>query len=118
MNGLKLSSGNYGKRALKKYRRQRSNHGFCAPDVWDMDVFLINVIPAMLRKLAETVDSYPSSYQSIQDWQETLTTLASKFEEVDLLSDTVLTVQRAEKRDALLKEAFCQLSDIFFDLWD
>lgn len=46
-------------RRLHKWRKQRIKFGFCDVDWWDMDIWLLEILPAMLRKLANEGCGYP-----------------------------------------------------------
>ena len=43
-----------GRNGKQKMKKQRANLGFCSGDLWDMDSYLLELIPAMLREFAAT----------------------------------------------------------------
>ena len=58
------------KEKFKRWRRnirfayQRIKYGYCDSDVWSIDYWFLNVMPAMLEHLKETTHSYPDSANS------------------------------------------------------
>ncbi len=46
-----------------KYFYQRIKYGYCDSDVWSIDYWFLNVMPAMLQQLKETSHGYPSSLE-------------------------------------------------------
>lgn len=62
-----------------KWAFQRALHGFCEPDVWDMDNFILRVIPRMLRKLKETSHGHPANFTK-EEWTKILDDMIYCFE--------------------------------------
>lgn len=50
-----------------KWRMQRANRGFSDKDVWDIDVWFLDVMPKMLTQLKETTHSAPLLPNTDQD---------------------------------------------------
>ena len=58
---------------------QRIKFGWSFSDVWNMDDWFLDIIPPMLRQLAEE-DSYPAKFDMIEDWHDWLRAQADKLE--------------------------------------
>ena len=61
---------------------QRATKGFAASDVWDLDHYLLTLLPAMLRKLADEGMSYPgiAPFETPEKWETWLREMADKLE--------------------------------------
>lgn len=57
---------------------QRSTRGYTNRDVWEMDEWILAVLPPMLRRLANG-DGYPYGYTPEQ-WEDKLNSIADVFE--------------------------------------
>ena len=66
---------------MLKRARQRAVYGWCDMDTWEMDVWFLEVVPRMLRKLATDGRSYPGygKWDSPEKWNSYLFSLADKF---------------------------------------
>lgn len=126
--------------ARQKMKKQRENFGFCCGDVWNMDTYLLELIPSMLRELAATTHSTPllpevltipeGQTPTIEDYYDgyvaKLKEIASQFEAVlarveDIRMenhDIKKAAAYCKKTQTMLNKAFKELSSIFFDLWD
>lgn len=52
-----------------KYARDRASKGYCNYDLWDMDIFLVNLIIRSLEEHKEYTCGYPDGkYSSFEDW--------------------------------------------------
>ena len=103
------------KQLAQKWCKQRIKRGYCDMDLWNMDDFLIELLPDMLERLAETASGYPDKrFESIDEWRQFLTNTTSLFRE----SHEAAKHFDYKAADTLQKEAFGRLSECFFDLWD
>ena len=75
---------------LIKNAYHRMRYGYAWVDLWNMSDYLGELIPNMLRVLAEKSQGWPESkeFPAFEDWQKHLNKLADMFEEsqVDVLS--------------------------------
>lgn len=69
-----------------KWLWQRATRGWADCDVWSIDYYLNEVIPAMVRHLKETTMGRPCGI-SEKKWDEILEKIASGFEANDALFD-------------------------------
>ena len=102
-----------------KFCLQRIRRGWSDADVWNMDTWFVNVVPDMLRSLADNTHSFPiefveqyKNYElASQMWQYTLRGMADLFEKS--YGDGIEDVSPEDK-----DRAFEVFSKYFFDLWD
>jgi len=101
-----------------KMKKQRIECGFCDADWWNMDDYLIKLLPAMLRRLANKTIAYPGTeeFPTPESWTEYLESTAELFEHAELLTgDPTSEIGEAQH---LIEEAFSRLAHVFFALWD
>lgn len=70
---------------------QRITKGYCDSDVFNMDSWMLKIMPAMLREMAEKEFSYPGSapFETPEKWGTWLTGMAERLERLQLpWSDT------------------------------
>lgn len=80
----------------------RGKYGFAYSDVWAMDEYLLDVIPLMLRYLAEHSHGYPGvePFETPEKYTEWLIQLAEKFENCSIDYD-----EKNEYSEAFRKQA-------------
>ena len=125
-----------------KNASMRIKLGYCDDDVWNMDLWFLETIPPMLRKLAKDGISSPLQYETREAWAAELCTIAAKLESAkeseqnkknefyreyleNWNGDTALTKNFLKRALELenegvenFKEGLDKFRDIFFDLWD
>jgi len=87
-----------------KYAWQRATRGYCDTDVWNMDSWMLALLPPMLRELAnDPVGAYPGiePFETPEKWHYWLLKMAVRF--VELQDDWPET--RNEYEDEYLKLA-------------
>jgi len=64
-----------------RYAWQRAVNGYCAQDWWNMDHYIMTLIPDMLEQMAAKGISYPgrAPYKEPEEWQEALLYTAYQF---------------------------------------
>lgn len=109
-----------------KYMFQRAARGYCDMDVWDIDCYLLDIIPNILKALAKRSQSYPSSFDELvgntgegyseeahQKWVEYLTETAKLFkalspeavdDQIELAFDELVKDNDEEKYKAAYAE--------------
>ena len=129
-----------------KNARMRLKLGYCDYDAWDMDEWFLNVIPGVLRIIADKGSAYPGRepFETPEKWRRWLHSIADRLE----ACDTEHTDDRNEHwrelmdgkdnipRDIVvhnynisaqelylenqqtLKECFAELAEHFYELWD
>ena len=68
-----------------KFAWQRATRGYCDSDVWNIDSWLLALLPSMLRDLAnDPVGAYPGvePFDTPEKWHYWLLKMADKFEEL------------------------------------
>ena len=60
----------------------RATQGWCGRDVWNMDMWFLEVMPLMLRHLAENSCGYPGTepFETPEKWSDWLNAMADTFE--------------------------------------
>lgn len=131
-----------------KWHWQRAFRGWGDCDVWNMNDYLIRVIPAMLRHLKNKRHSYPVEFRMMEfddkkndvvcrrtdeeasaAWGACLQNMIDGLEAVDRVEDTFDSLERKQENiDAYLKdlnravdrrtEAFALFAKHFGHLWD
>lgn len=107
------------------WKRQRIERGFSDYDAYDVDTFLIQLIPAMLRHLADHTHGHPIEYEH-KEWQEWLRETAEYFERAhDISHNRINYCYTKEQREQLnneytkyLNEGFMRLAENFNHLWN
>lgn len=112
-----------GKRRMKKWKRQRISRGFCDYDWWDLDAFLANLICNSLRHYANNTIGWSEAIASSpEEYKERILALADAFEEMVMWEENHLNSRNYEEDWArlhdLTKEAFNELGEVFWTLWD
>ena len=67
-----------------KFARQRVKNGYCDMDVWEMDKWLLGILPCMLRQLEVKGVAYPGlePFETPVKWHNWLREMACKIEEL------------------------------------
>lgn len=126
-----------------KNMRMRVRRGWCWQDLWNMNDWLLEILPDMLRALADRSVGYPGSppFDTDEKWRDWLTDLARRFEYCQ--EDKVFARNKYDKeyhktsstpevrelyfkenerlfaeRQRILKQAFNELSENIDQLWD
>lgn len=58
----------------------RTHYGWCYGDVWNIDQWIMNTLPPMLRHVAENGMSYPIEFESVERWHKWLNAMADLLE--------------------------------------
>lgn len=107
----------------KKWKRQRVTRGFADIDIWNLDLYLLELLPAMIDHLAKTSDHWPDDkFSEFKDWQNYLFNISNKFREAYNTFCKICPAEEKEnnreKAQSLIKEAFNDMGEVFFSLWD
>lgn len=115
----------YRKDKVALWKRQRVQEGVCDYDAWNLDGWMLRVIPAGLRKLAHNSHSYPGNEQfpTFKSWQEWLLETADMADRISKLQDyNWHDIEEYRRIDAemmsLKNEFFDRIKEQFFHLWD
>ena len=117
-----------------KFFYLRGKNGWCPYDAWDIDCYLLKILPEMLRYLAKNSHSHPvltkpmtkeSSDKDAEEWKKILIYMAECFEEADEHmfpfdgDGDIENLEALEKyRDKKKDEGLDLLKKYFWDLWD
>ena len=79
-----------------KWAYQRATRGFADCDVWNMDGWLLDIIPGALNQLAEYHCGWPGDKQfpNDEDWTQYLKDMAQKFYSADENNDVYPSPER------------------------
>ena len=99
-----------------KFCYQRIVRGWCDADVWDLDMWFLELIPEMLYQLRLTTHTHPAFNgeieMSMHDWKNVLFNMELMFREAaDEENDD-------EDRLAFTKTGFDLFNEWFYNLWD
>lgn len=115
-----------------KFAWQRATRGFCDHDWWDLDNFYCNLMAHSLRHYASKTSGYsPSVAPTFEEYKERVLKLADCFEELARReendgypedgSDEEKRQWFKDRNEAFTrktKEAFKELNEVFWSLWD
>lgn len=115
----------------------RGKNGWSEYDVWNMDGYLLKIIPEMLRHLADHHFGYPSNIANIRDeqydkgkdeeWTQKLLEIAHHFEEADFDNCSKAQDYLDKKISYIDLDKYCseqlhlgmvELERYFYNLWD
>lgn len=100
---------------------QRGTRGWADRDTWNMDHYLAEVLPAMLRHLAKTSHSYPPYLEvegdttGLDRWKVILEEIALGFDEYNVVKNSDAQYRTAAYTPAL--ECMKKLFDHYLHLW-
>lgn len=63
-----------------KYSIQRAFRGYADCDVWNVDGYLCEIMPSMIKQLKEKTHGYPSHLSSPEEWETILNKIILGFE--------------------------------------
>lgn len=126
LNLYELDSRVYKRYDIAKWKQQRIQEGICDGDTWSLDLWMLQVIPAGLRKLAQNTHSFPGNeeFPTHKSWTEWLNETAKMGEDIYYLvfESDYDGIEKEREKDAyarqLLTEFFNRLNKNFFHLWD
>lgn len=99
-----------------KYFVQRGRRGWSDLDAMSMDVYLLEIIPAMIRQEILGGHTHPHS-MTYDEWQETLTYIVEGLEQYRH-TDASAYFDSYEERNDRFREAWNDMGKHFDSLWD
>ena len=66
-----------------KRAKDRATKGFCDWDIWDLDVWLLELLPASLKEFKDKTQGYPDELGSYEEWIKTLEKIIAHFDEAN-----------------------------------
>lgn len=111
------------RRDIRKWKKQRIVRGFSDYDWWNLDSFLANLLANSLEHYANHTISWDEVVAATPEvYKERILNLATKFQQIaewdDNHEDNKDYQKDLEERQALIKNAFEDLSEVFLGLWD
>lgn len=108
---------------IRKWKKQRIERGFSDYDWWDLDSFFTNLIANSLEHYANNTIGWDNTVASSpEEYKERILNLAAKFQEMaeweERHEDIKDYKENWEKLDTLTKEAFKELAEVYWGLWD
>lgn len=112
---------------MKRWRSQRVRRGFADCDLWNVDSYLLSVIPGMLRLFADGACGYPEQFWSFEKgryvandsyevWATELKRVADAF---DYYASTYDQFKRTPAEDeAMRMKLFVWLGHNIMTIWD
>lgn len=58
---------------------QRATKGFCDYDLWDLDSWLLKLLPSALENFVKNNNGYPFDFKTIEEWNDFLLKMATDF---------------------------------------
>lgn len=110
-----------------KYSWQRITKGYCDYDRYDIDWYLIELIPNILEDFADKTHSYPVGFNDLECWQNHLRHIADRFKNAKDFYDLSDDIENYSKKERIefydksklcLKTGFGYLENHYWDLWD
>lgn len=109
-----------------KYSWQRITKGYCDYDRYDIDWYLIELIPNILEDFANKTNSFPIDFEELKYWQDYLRFCADRFKNTkdfyELSNNANYSkeerIEFYDKSKRCLKTGFEYLEDHYWDLWD
>jgi len=113
----------------KKYKRQRERYGFSDYDCWDLDHYLLELIPSAIERLVEFSHSYSQRLWmfdtmtircdlSADEYKAELLKVAAELRKAHKLTDNAMTKEDMDKGKELLLHCFIWLGHNIGTLWD
>ena len=88
-----------------KYAKDRARKGFCDYDLWDMDIFFVDLIIRSLEEHKEYTCGYPDGkYSSFEDWTNAIEEGIGHFKKYKYLMDDNNNVYYPAYMQAIRKE--------------
>lgn len=124
------SYGKDAKRRKKKWKRQRISRGFSDYDWWNLDYFYLNLLVSSLRHYAKNTMGYSDALvPTYEGYRARILRLADMFEELanweenhnppeDLNNIVDWYKENSKQLYSKTKEAFAELAEVFWSLWD
>lgn len=124
---------NHDHKKRAKMKKQRAVQGYCDADVWNLDSYLLDLIPSMLDHLANNCHGYApfvckngvKETMNETKWIDYLHGLASRFRKVSDDADRMLEESdlksirdRSEIIERQTKELFTELGENLYSMWD
>ncbi len=114
---------------LKKWYRfvkwfiQRGRRGWADCDSWDIDYYLVKIIPPMLDRLKRGHD-YPMMFKTEEEWYEKIDIMLAGFDagqrllDMSYEGDSLQIIEAVKKDRQIFNIGMNQFTKYFFDLWD
>lgn len=117
---------------------QRAKRGYSDSDLFNLDEYILELFPRMLRDFSKQTRRYPGVFNSMEEWRDTLEQMAQHFERASAsyqedkenklkqeyrtykinLKDYLMRLGRIHwKRDESLQKGLELLSEHFHRLW-
>lgn len=99
----------------------RARYGFCYTDAWNMDTWMLFILPKMLRHVAKYGIGYPGNdeFPTIEAWHKWLNDTAFKLEFLQEENwENRFGMKEQERRQQLVEEVMTDVGKHFFMLWD
>ena len=94
---------------------QRITKGFCFRDIWNIDLYLLELLPQIFDSFRENTSAYPSDMTE-EEWNNYLIEMAESFRKANVEND--YGIESSEEQDDNLVHGFEMLIRRFRHLWD
>lgn len=110
-----------------KWSFVRARKGWAPNDTWSFDHYLNGVLRDGLRHLAEHTHGHPGFYNSHEEWQEFLRSVAQAIEDYEKEEDDTHThlyepvevwTKRRDEKYAAMQKKLHEMVDVWGHLWD
>lgn len=91
---------------------QRARKGYCYRDLWNIDLWLFELLPNMIKDFKNNMSGYPYNYESMKDWQAELDFFISILEQYNNNDFSTYT------QDELYQIIMKWLKNNLLNLWD
>lgn len=97
-----------------KLKKEKSKKGYNYQDLWNMDMYLLDLFARMLYELSRTTTSYPAG-MTHEEWQNYLNKMAYDFIKINKQIGFG-RVSKETRKD--FEDVMQRFTEHFFDLWD
>lgn len=101
----------------QKFKKQRCNRGYADCDLWNMDWYLMELIPSMLEDLAKRHNGHPYDMTD-EEYTKWLLDTADLFRQAYAILDGEISEENSKRYEWIISEAFDSLKEHFSCLWD
>lgn len=98
----------------RKLKKEKAKKGYNYQDLWNMDMYLLDLFAKMLYEMSRTTVSYPAG-MTHREWQDYLNKMAYDFIKINKKIGLGKVSKETRKE---FEDVMQRFIEHFFDLWD